>query len=175
MICPNCAADNIEGVDICAECGTDLAGLDLPEAASGFAGRLLSAKLVDLSLTEAVVLAPGDTVRAAIEQMREAATGCVLVQENGRLVGLFNERHLLSRVLRKGLDPAKTLLGEVMLRDPIKLAPDDPPAYAIHCMVSRKVRHLPVVSGETILGFISVRNILAFLHEDVLAGATAAS
>ena len=173
MLCPNCAADNIQGVDTCEECGTDLAGLDLPEARSGFRGRLLTARLGDLSISEAVIVSTGDTVRSAIEHMREAQAGCVLVQQNGELVGLFNERHVLTRVLRKDLDPATTPISEVMSTKPLALSPEDPPAFAIHCMVAHGFRHLPLVSDGEILGYIAVRNILAFLHEDVLVKAAA--
>lgn len=175
MLCPNCATDNIPGVDVCEECGSDLAGLDLPEARGGFRGRLLTARLGDLPISEAVIVSADETVRASIERMREAQAGCVLVEEGGRLVGLFNERHVLTRVLRKDLDPATTPISEVMSADPLKLSPDDPPAFAIHCMVAHGFRHMPLVSRGEILGYISVRNILAFLHQDVIARAAAAS
>ena len=173
MLCPNCATDNIQGVDTCEECGTDLAGLDLPEARSGFRGRLLTARIGDLSISEAVIVSSGNTVRSAIERMREAQAGCVLVQQNGELVGLFNERHVLTRVLRKDLDPTTTPISEVMSTKPLALSPEDPPAFAIHCMVAHGFRHLPLVSDGEILGYIAVRNILAFLHEDVLVKAAA--
>jgi CBS domain-containing protein len=171
VLCPNCAADNIPGVDTCEECGTDLAGLDLPEARAGFRGRLLTARLGDLPISEAVIVSPDDTVLSAIERMREAQAGCVLIQQGDELTGLFNERHVLTRVLRQELDPATTRISQVMSRKPLQLSPEDPPAFAIHCMVAYGFRHLPLVSGQEILGYISVRNILAFLHEDVIASA----
>ena len=171
MLCPNCAADNIPGVDACEECGTDLAGLDLPEARAGFRDRLLTARLGELPISEAVVVETAETVRGAIERMREAQAGCALVQEGAELVGLFNERHVLTRVLRKGLAATATPIGAVMSRDPLRLSPEDPPAYAIHCMVAYGFRHLPLVSNGKVLGYLSVRNILGYLHSDVLAPA----
>jgi signal-transduction protein with cAMP-binding, CBS, and nucleotidyltransferase domain len=174
MLCPNCGTDNIQGVDACEECGTDLAGLDLPEARSGFRGTLLTARIGDLPVSEAVILSPNDSVRSAIERMRKAQAGCVLVQQDGQLVGLLNERHVLTRVLRKDLDPAKTSISDVMSTKPLALSPEDPPAFAIHCMVAYGFRHLPLVSDGEILGYISVRNILAFLHQDVIVKKTAA-
>ena len=174
MLCPNCATDNIPGVDVCEECGTDLAGLDLPEARAGFRGKLLAARVGDLPITPAVMVSLEETVRSAIERMRDAQSGCVLVEDGGKLVGLFNERHVLTRVLRKDLDPAATPIREVMSTKPLRLSPDDPPAFAIHCMVAYGFRHLPLVSGGKVLGYISVRNILAFLHQDVLSKSSAA-
>jgi CBS domain-containing protein len=173
--CPNCAKDNIPGVDVCEDCGTDLAGLDTPEARGGFRGRLLTARLGDLPISKAVVLTGEQSVRGAIESMRKAGSGCALITEDGKLVGLFNERHVLTRVVRHSLDLDQTRVSEVMSRDPLELTPEDPPAFAIHCMVAYGFRHLPLVSGGKILGYISVRNILAFLHEHVIAGPVAAT
>ncbi|MFQ5526735.1 MAG: CBS domain-containing protein [Thermoanaerobaculia bacterium] len=175
MLCPNCGTDNIPGVDVCEDCGTDLAGLDLPEARAGFRGKLLTARVADLPITDAVLVAPDASVEAAIQRMREAQAGCVLIEDGGELAGLFNERHVLTRVLRKGLDPASTSIRDVMSTKPLKLSPDDPPAFAIHCMVAYGFRHLPLVSGDQVLGYISVRNILAFLHENVIAKTAAAA
>ena len=169
MLCPNCSTDNIPGVDSCEECGTDLASLDVPGARPGFRGRLLTDAVGDLSLSKPVVVSTAETVRGAIEHMREAQAGCVLIEEGGELVGLFNERHLLTRVLRRNLDPATTSVSSVMSLWPLKLSPEDPPAFAIHWMVTSGYRHLPVVSGGQILGYISVRNILAYLQQDVIA------
>ena len=170
MLCPNCASDNIPGIELCESCGTDLAGLDLPEARSGFRGKLLTSRVGDLPVSPAVVVAPDQTVREAIERMREAQAGCVVVQRDGKLLGLFNERHVLTRVLRAGLDPSATEVSAVMSPDPVELSPDDPPAYAIYCMVANDFRHLPLVDDSGVLGYVAVRNIVRFLNDDVLGG-----
>ena len=169
MLCPSCDTDNIPGVDRCEECGTNLSSLDVPGARAGFRGRLLTDEVGNFRISEAVVVSITETVQGAIERMREAQSGCVLVEESEELVGLFNERHLLTRVLRRNLVPATTPISSVMSLWPLKLSPEDPPAFAIHCMVTYGYRHLPVVSGRKILGYISVHNILAYLQQDVIA------
>lgn len=165
MRCPYCSADNIQGVDACAECGAELAGLDLPEAQRGFSGRLLGDRLGDLKLTRPIIVDAGSPVSEAVGRMRAERHGCVFVERQGEPLGLFNERHLLTRVLRAGLDPATTPVSEVMSTGLLLLEPDDPPAFAVHCMVSRGFRHLPVVSAGKLVGFLSVRTILAYLNE----------
>jgi len=167
MRCPDCGSRNIQGVDSCENCGSNLAGLDLPEAGRGFRGRLLTDRIADLELQEPVTVAPEDTVAKAVERMRERRAGCALVVREGRLVGLFNERHLLTRVARPGLNPASTAVSDVMTTDLVPLDPEDPPAWAVHCMVSRGFRHLPVVKDEELIGFLSVRTILSYLHREV--------
>lgn len=167
MLCPNCGIDNIPGEDSCESCGTDLAGLDLPEAGSGFRGRMLSDRIGDLRLSPAVTVAPDCTVEEAIQRMRQARSGCVLVADGGELLGIFNERHVLTRVLRETRDPAATAITEVMSAGPLALSPEDPPAHAVHCMVDYGFRHLPVVADGKILGYVSVRNILDYIHNEL--------
>ncbi len=173
MICVNCNHDNIPGVDLCESCGSDLAGLDLPEADGGFRGKLLSDRVADLPMAPALVISAEAWVVEAIERMREARHGCVLVERDGRLAGIFTERDVLVRIVRKGLDPAAVPLGSVMTPEPLTLAAGDPPAYAIHRMVSQKLRHLPVVDGDKLLGFVSSRSILRYIHEDVIGEGSA--
>ena len=167
MICKSCGADNIAGMDSCEECGSDLSHLDRPGARGGFSGRLMNDRVGDL-LSEAVQAAPETTVAEALTRMREAKVGCVLVVRDGKLVGVFNERHVLTRVLSRDLDPEASTLGEVMTPDPLLLDPEDPPAHAVHRMVAQDRRHLPVVSGTEILGYVSVRNVLHYLRNDVI-------
>ena len=168
MRCPFCDAQSIQGADACSNCGADLAGLDLPEAQSGVSGRLLGDRIADLKLSAPIVLAPESTVREAVEEMRRKRRGCVFVERQGDLVGAFNERNLLTRVLRADRDPETTALSEVMSPVPVQLHPEDPPAFAVHCMVSRRLRHLPVVSEGALVGFLSVRNILAYLNDELI-------
>jgi CBS domain-containing protein len=170
MRCPFCGHENIAGTDLCESCGSDRAGLDLHASTSGFKGQLLTDKLGNLALGPAVCLAGDANVKAAVEAMRESHHGCVLIQEGERLAGIFTERDLLTRVLRKGLDPAETVLADVMTPRPFALSSDDPPAFAIHRMDSGGLRHLPILDDGVLKGFISVRNVLRYIHEDVLSG-----
>lgn len=168
MLCPNCSHDNIPGIDLCESCGSDLAGLDLPEAHAGFRGRLMTDNVGDLRLISPLFVQVGTTVAEAIATMREAKQGCVLVQDESRLVGIFTERDVLTRVLRPGKEPNDVSMAEVMTPRPITLSPSDPPAHAIHLSATRGLRHLPVADDDQVLGFISVRHLLRHIHEHVL-------
>ena len=171
MICPGCGSDNIPGNDSCDECGLDLAGLDLPEAHDGFRGRLLTATLADVGLSTPVVVDVSAPVRDAIDGMRRQKCGCTLVFEDDRLVGIFDERDVLTRVAVPGLDGATTPMSEVMSPDPLRLSTDDPPAFAVHCMVAYDFRHLAVLSGDRLEGYVSVRNILSYLEREAMSAA----
>ena len=168
MLCPYSGSDNIPGMDACEGCGSALAGLDLPGTGTGFRGKLLNDRIGDLKISPPLVLDPDESVAEAISRMREERCGCVLVEREGELVGIFNERHVLTRVLSKGLDPAATPISQVMSPDPLRFSVDDPPAFAVHCMVDYDFRHLPVLSDGQILGYVSVRSILAYLNDRVI-------
>jgi len=168
MRCHNCSVENLPGNDLCEVCGSDLAGLDLVASRDDFKGQLSTDRLGDLAMGPALCL-PGDaTVRTAVETLRKARHGCVLIEEEGRLTGIFTERDLLSRVVLAGRNPSKTRLIDVMTPDPLTLESGDPPAFAIHRMVSQGLRHLPIVDDGAVRGFVSVRHVLRYIHEDVI-------
>jgi CBS domain-containing protein len=172
VLCPNCGCDNIPGTDLCESCGTDLAGLDLPEAHPGFRGRLMTDRVGDLELIAPPPAVGLDSSAAeAIALMRDAGHGCVLVQAEGELVGIFTERDVLTRVIRPGHEPHQVSMSTVMTPRPIALTPADPPAHAIHLSVARGLRHIPVVEGTEVLGFLSVRHLLRHIHDRVLSAA----
>lgn len=168
MLCPNCGSENIPGIDLCDSCGSDLAGLDRVESQSSFQGQLTSDRIGDLTMGPALVIESDATVLEAVETLRRFRHGCALVQEGGSLRGIFTERDLLTRVLRKGLDLAEVTMSEVMTPDPFTLSPADPPAFAIHRMVEQGLRHLPVIDAGELQGFVSVRHVLRYIHEDVI-------
>lgn len=168
MLCPFCGHDNIQGMELCEQCGAELAGLDIPEAGDGLGGRLLTDRIGDLDLSPALTLGPEDSVAEALALMKSARHGCVLVLEDGVLAGIFTERDLLTRVVLPGRDATETPLAAVMTPEPVRLEADDPPAFAVHSMVSRGLRHLPVVEGADLVGFVSVRNLLRYIRRDVI-------
>lgn len=173
MRCPFCGADNIQGTELCQSCGSDLAGLDLPEEAGGIAGRLMTDKIASLDMTSPITLGPDETVEAAILAMREARHGCVQITDGEELIGIFSERDVLARVICPGLDPAAIELRQVMTWAPTTLTVNNPPAFAIHRMVSQGFRHLPILDSGELKGTISVRDILRYLDREFLAGAEA--
>ena len=168
MRCPYCSAENIAGIELCENCGADLAGLDIPEARGGAVGQLITDAIADIDLTPPFAVTADETVEEVILKMREARHGCVQIVEDGQLTGIFSERDVLGRVLRPGRDPAATLVREVMTVQPRTQSVGDPPAHAIHRMVSQRFRHLPITRGGKLVGSISVRNILRYIDRAIL-------
>lgn len=168
MRCPFCGAENIAGSELCEHCGSELAGLDIPEAHPGPMGRLMRDRIGDIDFTPPITATAEETVAAVVRRMREARHGCVQIMDGDEQTGLFTERHLMSRVLGPGRDPAATAVGEVMIRRPTTSSVDDPPAFAIHRMVAQGFRHLPITRDGRLEGSISVRNILSYVDREIL-------
>ena len=168
MGCPYCGFDNIAGSELCEDCGADLAGLDIPEARGGTVGRLMQDHIGDIKLTPPITATADESVEATILRMREARHGCVQVMDGDEETGIFTERDVMSRVLIPGRDPAATPVGEVMTRNPTTLGLESPPAHAIHLMVSQGFRHLPITRGGTLVGSISVRDLLRYIDRAIL-------
>ncbi len=111
-----------------------------------------------------VTVEPDDQVRLAITRMLEEGIGSVAVCEGERLVGIFTERDVL-RLAGEGPDFAEVRVGDVMTRNPVTLAPDVDVLDAARLMGERKVRHLPVLEGENLLGIVGIREVMRTLVE----------
>src|SRR2546423_5458697 len=119
MICPSCGYDNIEGADRCDECVTSLFNLDVPRADSA-AGLTRSAMEDDLSKLDSEFLgvAPDTSASEVVNQMKQARLGCALVLDKGKLVGIFTERDLLSKLTGKAAQSPTTPIKQLMSSNP---------------------------------------------------------
>ena len=109
-------------------------------------------------------VAPDQTVAEAVQLMREKSIGCVLVCENGKLVGIFTERDLLRRVLARN-KPLSMPVRECMSANPVTVQPKAPINTAIRLMEEGGYRHLPIVDRGKPVGLLSVKRIVHYLVE----------
>ena len=111
---------------------------------------------------QTLVTARRDTsVRAAAVAMAEQSVGAILVvDDSGRLIGLFTERDALNRVVARGLDPEQTPLAAVMTDKLQTATPDKTLGHALHLMFEGGFRPLPVVEDGRPVGMVSARNAL---------------
>jgi CBS domain-containing protein len=112
-----------------------------------------------------ICLRESTTVSDASLRMVQARQAAVLaVDAAGRLVGIFTERDLLTRVVGRGLDPKSTTLSAVMTPDPEVLSLRDRVAYAVHCMSVAGYRTVPLVDGENRpIGIVTVSDVIRWL------------
>ena len=112
-------------------------------------------------------VSPVETVRAAAKMMRDKKIAAVLVMESEKLVGIVTERDMTCRVIAAGLNPDAAMIRDVMTANPDTLSPDDTASDAISMMRERNYRHLPVVSGERVVGMMSVRDLYAVYNTEL--------
>jgi CBS domain-containing protein len=161
MRCPQCGFENLIGSDICDNCGADLAGSDTPEAAISYRGPLLGEHLDDLEIGTPEIVDVSADADEAIQRMHENGTDCVLVVDNGRLVGIFTDRDAVLKVA--GRPRAARPIAELMTRDPVVLRHDDTVAVAINKMAVGGFRHIPIVEGCRPIGLVSARDVFRHL------------
>jgi CBS domain-containing protein len=124
-------------------------------------GQLLDDKGYDV-----VSVDPGSTVYDAIKKMSDNDIGSVAVVDNGKLVGIFTERHYARRVFLKGKNSPDTVIADVMARDPICVIPGQTVEECMAVMTENAVRHLPVIDNNQMIGMISIGDLVKSIITD---------
>jgi len=117
-----------------------------------------------LRLQPSVAVKPDTTIAEVTKRMIDKSVGCVLVENRGKLAGIFTERDIMRRILGLGLDHKKIKVGDYMTPDPESLHLDDPIAFALNRMSVGGFRHVALVDEKNKpLGFVSVRDIVDYV------------
>ena len=118
------------------------------------AGELLGAR-------RAVYLVrPGDTVLSALEALAEHEVGALLVCDGERMVGIISERDYARKVERLGRTARDTKVRDIMSTDVLYVAPGHTVDHCMKLMKQNRVRHLPVIENNRIVGMLSLRDVL---------------
>ena len=108
---------------------------------------------------------PDDTVFEALQLLAEYEVGALMVIDQGRLVGVLSERDYTRKVALQGRNSKDTRVKDIMTREVLYVSPSTGTRKCMALMSEKKIRHLPVLDGSTVLGMISVRDIL----DDIIA------
>jgi signal-transduction protein with cAMP-binding, CBS, and nucleotidyltransferase domain len=165
MRCPTCGFENLLGSDICDNCGSDLAGRDVPEQAVSFRGQLLGEHLDDLGIARAEIVEADADIDVAIQRMHDKGIDCVLVVDDGRFVGIFTDRDAVLKVA--GTTLADRRIGASMTPDPVVLRHDETIAVAINKMAVGGFRHIPIVEDGRPTGVVSARDVFRHLAQSL--------
>jgi CBS domain-containing protein len=105
-------------------------------------------------------VSPTNTVYDALELMADKDIGAVVVLENGRLAGIFSERDYARKVVLKGKTSRDTLIKDVMSVKVSVVGPENSLDESLGVMTAKKFRHLPVMSGDSLEGIISIGDVV---------------
>lgn len=103
------------------------------------------------------------TVDAAVAEMNRHRIGSILVKADGKVVGIFTERDVLTRVVSSGRDPKATTIHEVMTADYQWITRDTSVEDAMQLITDKRVRHLPVLENDEAVGLLSIGDITRWL------------
>jgi CBS domain-containing protein len=108
-----------------------------------------------------VSVAKGATVMDAVRAMVERNVGATIVLDDARLVGVFTERDVVTRVVLKGRNPETTPVAEVMTTSVLTVREDADRSSVLRIMSDRHIRHLPVLNAEgCVVMMLSMRHLL---------------
>lgn len=106
---------------------------------------------------------PDATVYQALVLMAERAIGALMVLEGGRPVGLLSERDYARKVILAGRASRDTPVRDVMTTRVVAVAPERTVEECMALMTDKRVRHLPVMEGERLLGVVSIGDLVKAL------------
>ncbi len=108
---------------------------------------------------------PDDTVFDALKLLADYEIGALMVMENGKLVGIMSERDYTRKIALQGKNSKEALVREIMTKDVLVIAPNTRTRHCMALMSEKRIRHLPVMDGDTVIGMISIRDIM----DDIIA------
>lgn len=171
FLCPYCEAENIEGADECGACGEALSELSRRIPATSVEADLLRDRIERLWPKSPSTVAPNTTVGDVLKKMVDERIGCVMIVDQGKLLGIFSERDALMKLNTDASKHFTRPISQFMTQGVVTLEADDRIAYALHKMNVGGYRHIPILFDGKLAGVISIRDILRYLTERIAATA----
>jgi len=116
-------------------------------------------KMLETKGTHVWSIQPDDSVFSAIKIMDEKGIGALAVVEEGKLVGIVSERDCARRLILKKMSAEETLIKDIMTRDVLYTHPAQTVNECMAIMTQRRIRHLPVLDNNQLLGMISLGDL----------------
>jgi len=111
-------------------------------------------------------IAPQATAYAALELLAQANIGALVVTDNDRVVGIFSERDYARKVILAGRASKTTPVSELMTRDVLYVRRDDTIDNCMALMTGKRLRHLPVLDGDKLIGLVSIGDVVKAIISD---------
>lgn len=118
-------------------------------------------------------LHPDSTVADAVALLAEKRIGAAPVLENGQVVGIFSERDVIHCLQSDGAAALARRIGDVMTTAVKSIGPAESAIGALSLMTQRRIRHLPVIDGDTLVGFVSIGDLVKYRIDRIEADAAA--
>jgi CBS domain-containing protein len=117
-------------------------------------------QLLDNKGADVVSVTPESNVLDALKLMAQREIGAVLVLDGSRLIGIMSERDYARKVILKGKSSQDTRVREIMTERVVYARPEQTVPECMALMTSKRVRHLPVLEGERLVGVLSIGDLV---------------
>ena len=124
-------------------------------------GQLLESKGKDIWS-----IAPNATVFEALRIMAQKNVGALLVIDQQKLVGIFSERDYARKVILEGKSSKDTAVGDLMTKDVYYIDPKNTLHECLAVITSRRIRHMPVLDNDRLIGIVSIGDVVKQIIED---------
>ncbi len=130
------------------------------------------ADLLDTKGCDVWSVAPGNTVYEALEAMAEKDVGALLVVDDDKLVGIFSERDYARRLALQGKRSRETSVSDIMTTVIATVTRSHSVTHCMEVMTDRRVRHLPVLESEKLVGLVSIGDVVfsVMSEQDTMIG-----
>lgn len=126
------------------------------------------ARIIERRSTQDVISCDSSmAMRDAVALLAEKRIGALPVMRDGSVVGIFSERDVIYRLADVGEVCLNQPLAEVMTAPPITVAPSTSIDEALALMTRRRIRHLPVIDDNAMIGFISIGDLVKYRMDEV--------
>ncbi|MFC1990668.1 CBS domain-containing protein [Chloroflexota bacterium] len=127
-------------------------------------------KTKDFKYRTVVTVRPNETVSAAIQKLAEHDRGSLPVcNDKGQIVGIITERDILRKCFDRSDAFINKEIKDVMTEQVAVATPEDDLDYAIDIMRKKRIRHIPIVDDQKVVGMISMRDLLGMQYEETKA------
>ena len=122
--------------------------------------------LLDAKGREIISIEPSASVLDAIKLMADKSVGSLLVMQAGKLAGIVTERDYARKVIIKGRSSENTEVGEIMTSELVTASPEHTVNHCMEVMTEKKIRHLPVLDSDAVVGMISIGDLVQAIISD---------
>ena len=122
--------------------------------------------LLEAKAPEVFAIGPDECVVDAIRLMAEKGIGALVVMRDGKLAGIVSERDYARKVVLQGRASHDTPVRDIMTPEVVTVRLDDGIEHCMQLVTDRRIRHLPVVERDAVLGVVSIGDLVRAVIED---------
>lgn len=123
-------------------------------------------RVLDAKGSEVFSIGPGASVFDALEEMAKRDVGALIVMEDGQVVGIFSERDYARKIILAGKSSRETPVRDIMTDRVIYARPDLTLEQCLALMTDKRIRHLPVLRGDDLIGVVSIGDLVKGIIDD---------